>query len=383
VNWIYLTGNPGAGTLGFAMAVWSIQRKNPSQLLCCAITVLLLAGASAAAFPDQTCKPCQTKHPGDSPELLPAANKPVQIGDNSSLFEAATQSTALVGGTTSTTLQAGTQSTMLRAGTESTVLTGGTQSTTLKGNTDSTMLEIGTKQTLIQGGVEKEGQLNLLILMDSSRSMDEALDGLPSPATEKKITVAKRILEETVQAIPTDINLGLRVFGQSFKNDSFNDCQQSVLTVPIGIRNRKAIIDSVHQLKPFGLTPLAYSLMHAERDFHGLPGSHHVVLISDGTETCGGDPCTYIKRLTAMGIKMKVDIVGFGLKRDQKAKEHLNCIASSSGGKYYEADTAGQLRDSIKESIKKAIGDSKVNGRVITRLKEPLLDPTKVPSGFR
>lgn len=365
------------------MAVFSIGVKRYAQLVCCAITVL---SASVAFAPDslcQTCKPCQTQHSGDNPDLLPAASKPLQVGDNSALFEAATQSTTLTGGTASTTLQAGAQSTMLQAATESTLLQGGTQSTTLQGNTESTMLQVGTKQTLIQGGVEKEGQLNLLILMDSSRSMDETLDGSTSQEAEKKITVAKRVLTETVNAIPTDINLGLRVFGQSFKNDSFNDCQQSVLTVPIGVRNRTAIVESVHQLKPFGLTPLAYSLMHAERDFHGLPGSHHVVLISDGTETCGGDPCTYIKRLTAMGIKMKVDIVGFGLKRDQKAKEHLNCIASSSGGKYYEADTAGQLRDSIKESIKRAIGDSKVNGRVITRIKEPLLDPAKVPAGFR
>lgn len=236
---------------------------------------------------------------------------------------------------------------------------------------------------MIQGGVEREAQLNILLLMDSSHSMDEALDGTVSDNAEKKISVAKRVLEETLQAIPPDICVGLRVFGQSFQNDPYYDCQQSVLTVPIGPNNRKAIIQSVRQLRPFGLTPLAYTLMNAQRDFHGLSGVHHVVLISDGVETCGGDPCTYIKRLTAMGIEMKVDIIGFGLKHDEVAKAHLNCIAQSSGGQYFDAHTAGQLRDSIKRSLEKAAGQAKVSGRVITRVKEPPLDPTKIPASFR
>ena len=245
------------------------------------------------------------------------------------------------------------------------------------------MLKVETGKAFIQGGVEREAQVNILLLMDSSRSMDEALDGTTSEAIDKKISVARHVLEDTIMSIPSDINVGLRVFGQSFANNSYSDCQQSVLTVPIGPHNRKTIIESVRQLRPFGLTPLTYTLMNAVHDFQGLPGVHRVVLISDGVETCGGDPCTYIKRLTALGIQMKVDIVGFGLKRDQVAQQHLNCIAQASGGKYYEADTAGQLRDSIKNSIAQAMGDGKVRGRVVSRVKVQILDPSKIPASFR
>jgi hypothetical protein len=341
----------------------------------------------------EPCKPCQQKSGGahggaqDNVQISvssPFAKSSAAIGGSqSTTLQGGSEKVTLEGGTQSTTLEGGTQSTTLEGGTQSTMLQGGTQSTTLQGGTGAAMLQLGTDKTMIQGGVQREEQLNILLLMDSSHSMDEALDGSTSEKLDKKITVAKHVLEDTIQVIPSEIYVGLRIFGQSFKNDSTSDCQQSVLTVPIGPRNRKAIVDSVRQLRPSGLTPLAFTLMNAERDFRGLPGIHHVILISDGMETCGGDPCTYIKRLSALGIKMKVDIVGFGLKHDKAAREQLNCIAESSGGHYYDAETAGQLRDSIKESVKRAMGNAKVCGKVITRVKEPVLDPTKIPAGFR
>lgn len=271
-------------------------------------------------------------------------------------------SPALKGGADSTMLQGGTQSTSLQSGTQSTTLQTGTQSTMLQMGTASTTLQTGTQTALIQGQVEQAGgPINILFLVDASFSMRENLGG-----GDPKMTSAKKVLESALSRIPPDINLGLRVFGQSASNSLDIDCNASALLVPIGQGNRRSIIEQVRQLRPFGMTPLTYGLMKAEQDLRTVRGPRTIILISDGAETCGGDPCQYISRLQAIGIKIKVDIVGLGLKRERIAQQQLNCIAEKSGGKYYDANTAAELVDSISRMVSNAI-----SGKVITKMKQP------------
>src|SRR5262249_36696346 len=134
-------------------------------------------------------------------------------------------------------------------------LQSGTQSTTLQSSTQSTTLQSGTKAALIQGQVQQEsGPVNVLFLFDCSYSMKEGLGG-----GAKKMDAAKQVLKNAMTRIPSDINIGLRVFGQGFSNDPYIDCQQSALLVSIGQGNRRAIIERVRSVHPFGLTPLTYA----------------------------------------------------------------------------------------------------------------------------
>lgn len=300
--------------------------------------------------------------------LLPLSAKPCNCEH---LIAADPQAAPPIQGTaSSTTLEGGTQSTTLQGGTQSTTLQGGTQSTTLQGGTASTTIQGGTQAAMIQAGVEREsGPVNILFLVDASYSMKEKLGG-----ADQKIDAAKAVMQNALARIPTDINLGLRVFGQGFSNDPSIDCQQSALLVPIGQGNRRAIIEQVRQVKPFGLTPLTFALMQAEHDLRPLRGPRTLILITDGAETCGGNPCQYVRRLHELGIKVKVDIVGLGLKRDRDARDQLNCIAQASGGKYYDANTAAELIESVSRSVSKAI-----SGRVLTKGTQGETPPDLVP----
>lgn len=235
-----------------------------------------------------------------------------------------------------------------------------------------TAMQAGAQGGLIQGGIEQEGgPLNILILIDASYSMKETLGG---GEREPKMTSAKRVLEIALARIPPDVNLGLRVFGQSFSGSPEIDCQQSALLVPIGNGNRRSIVEQVRHLRPYGLTPLTYALMQAERDLRRVQGQKTVILISDGAETCGGDPCEYIARLRALGVNIKIEIVSLGLKREKDARAQLNCIAEKSGGKYYDANTAAELVDSIGRMVSSAI-----SGRVITKSKQPVTNIETTP----
>jgi hypothetical protein len=307
------------------------------------------------------CVGCTQKKDGSDPKLIPAAAPATAPEPSPPPVAPPVPPPALQSGTQSTTLQTGTDSTTLQTGTDSTTLQVGTQNTTI---------QTGANSTLIQGNVEREAApLSILILIDCSQSMKEDLKGFFASDKQDKMDAAKKVLENAIASIPSDVNIGLRVFGQSFQNDPYSDCQQSALLVPIGRGNRRTIIERVRQVRPYGLTPLTYGLMQAGKDLSTQPGQKQIILISDGAETCGGDPCAYIRRLTQMGFNIKVDIVGVGLRHDVDAKEQLNCISQSSGGKFYDANSSAELLESIRNSVKQA-----VTGRVVTKVKGPVLD---------
>lgn len=329
----------------------------------------LLLVSTQPAFSADPCPTC-VHHDGKTGALIP---KEAPTSDDPSATSGGADN-ALYGGTETTTLKTGTQGTLLRTGTEGTLLRTGT---------DGALLQTGTQNTMIQAGIEHQAQpLNIEILIDCSQSMKEGLGGPLSPGHEEKMNAAKKVLEQTMQNIPSDVNVGLRVFGQSFTNDPYVDCQQTALLVPIGVHNRRTIVERVSQIRPFGLTPLTYALREAGNDLMEANGLKQIILISDGAETCGQDPCAMVRYLTSHGINMKIDIVALGIKRsDFNARDQLNCIANSTGGKYYDANTTAELVDSIRQAVKQAVGESKVSGKVLTKLKPDAIE--KMPADLR
>jgi hypothetical protein len=273
-------------------------------------------------------------------------------------------------------LQGGARDTTLQTGTQSTLLQTGTQSTTLQTGTDSTLLQTGTQSTLIQGNVEHQGgPINILFLLDCSYSMKEKLGG-----GVQKMEAAKQVLQEALSRIPADINVGLRVFGQGMGSgfagfdNPFVDCRMTALLVPMGVGNRRSIIEKVRNMRPYGMTPLEFALHQAaEDDLSACKGQKVLILISDGCDTCGGDPCRFIRQLPMLGIKLKADVVGLDI-HDRRSRNELNCVADSSGGKYYDANTAAQLIESVSKSVNTAI-----SGRVLPKPGTPATNTETPP----
>jgi hypothetical protein len=331
---------------------------------------------SVSFFCSDRVKASETKTLGDNGILLAQDNirrdpygNPLPPEEQPRKIQGGTQSTTLQSGTNSTTLQTGTKSTTLQTGTDSTLLQTGTKSTLLEVGTKATKLETGTAGTLLQTGIERKIEpSNVLILLDCSNTMQLAMDGT-SGVPEERLTAAKKTLNDTLHTIPADVKVGLRIFGNSFLKDS--SCKQSFLLVPIGLHNRGEIVAKAEQLKPRGLTPLAFALKESALDFEGLPGERHIILISDGADTCGDDPCLFIKKLRELGFKMRVDVVGVDKKAKIAEGWQLECIAKESGGKYFEADTGAKLADAVRQSVLDAISqkaaDAAVSGQVMPK----------------
>jgi Mg-chelatase subunit ChlD len=172
------------------------------------------------------------------------------------------------------------------------------------------------------------------IVVDASKSMWGQIDG------QSKMEIAKTTLEEVSYWLPEDLDLALRAYGNTSSSDN-NNCADSSLLVPFGERNREYVRHAIAGLRPTGQTPIAYALNQAAGDFGSLQSDRTLVLVSDGIESCGGDPVTAAYALRQQGIV--VHLIGFGLgNAAEEDAASLQAVANASGGRYVTA--AGQYR---------------------------------------
>jgi hypothetical protein len=181
------------------------------------------------------------------------------------------------------------------------------------------------------------------IVVDASRSMWGRMNGEP------KMTVAKEILHDVSYWFPEDLDLALRAYGSTSPSDS-NDCADSTLLVPFGERNRDSIRQAVAGLRPLGQTPIAFALNQATRDFGTLEDDRALVLVTDGIESCGGDPVQAARELREQGIM--VHLIGFGLGNaaDEDAAS-LQAVANATGGRYVTAGSAEELKEALAQTV--------------------------------
>ncbi|MDJ0758856.1 MAG: VWA domain-containing protein [Woeseiaceae bacterium] len=181
------------------------------------------------------------------------------------------------------------------------------------------------------------------IVVDASRSMWGQIDGV------SKMEIAKNTLDSLSYRLPDDLDLALRAYGNASASES-NNCSDSSLLVPFQDGNRSYIRQAIAGLKPTGQTPIAYALNQAARDFDGLQNEKTVILVSDGIESCGGDPVQAARSLKQQGIV--VHLIGFGLgSAADEDTASLRAVADASGGRYVTASNAEELEAALAETV--------------------------------
>ena len=177
---------------------------------------------------------------------------------------------------------------------------------------------------------------NLLYILDASNSMWGHV------GKQTKIDTAKSVLEGSLSSLPKGVTPALMVYGHRQKND----CGDVQLVAPFGSASPKGIAGLVKNITPRGKTPIATALQRAGQAFEGrLEENNSVLLISDGIETCGGDPCAVAAELTKRGINLRVNVVGFDV--DAKARAQLQCIARAGKGQYFDARNANDFKVAV------------------------------------
>jgi hypothetical protein len=188
---------------------------------------------------------------------------------------------------------------------------------------------------------------SVLLILDASGSMNARL-----PNGETRIAVAQRAIKGVAGFVPAEAQLSLRMYGAQSPSSRKN-CQDTHLAVPFGAAsaNGSAITTNVDGAKAQGYTPIGYSLGQAANDFPAEAKERVIVLVSDGKETCQGDPVVAAKALAAKGIT--VHTVGFVV--DTAARGQLQAIARATGGSYFDAPVGPELPDTALSACKKRV----------------------------
>lgn len=193
---------------------------------------------------------------------------------------------------------------------------------------------------------EKGGfiKTRILFVFDASQSMSGYWE------SDKKISIARNFLIGVVDSLETlpNVQMALRVYGHQ-SPVFIKNCHDTKLEVAFDINNAHKIRQKLRFLKPNGNTPIAYSLEQSANDFPPCRDCRNIViLITDGIEECGGDPCAVSRKLQEQGITLKPFIIGIGI--DPNFKKTFDCV-----GYFYNAAKEENFKEVLRVVITQAL----------------------------
>jgi hypothetical protein len=180
---------------------------------------------------------------------------------------------------------------------------------------------------------------NIEIILDASGSMKTAM------GKKTRWDVALDTLQLVLAKLPDDFNVGLRMYGHREASTSPKTCTDSELLAPIEPLDRDGLLGKAKAFKPKGETPLVYSALQAPADLKALGGGT-VILITDGEESCKGDPVKAAAELKASGLDLRLNIVGFAVTNPRTQKD-LAGFSQATGGMFYAAQSGGALAEAL------------------------------------
>lgn len=258
---------------------------------------------------------------------------------------------------------------------EATIAALQTQVATLQGTTTPTPVPTshadGTPAASEISGAEtaRVQPVNLEIVLDVSGSMGQVLE-----TGETRMDAAKRVLNEVLAAIPTreGINVGLRIYGHEGDNSEAGaavSCQGSDLVVPVQGVAADELAATINDLVPTGWTPIALSLERAAEDFpiDASDATNAIVLVTDGLETCGGDPAAVAAQLRQSPAQIQTSVIGFALTSEEQ--QMLATIAQNGDGQLFGAANAAELSSalfSVLETLEIVAGNGYVGGNAFS-----------------
>ncbi len=132
-----------------------------------------------------------------------------------------------------------------------------------------------------------------------------------------RLATAKEAVKGVISQMPKDVDLGLLVFGKCEGADNYNFFKAA---------QRPALLGLVDRIQPEQGTPLARGLERAGNMLDGVNVPGVIVVVTDGEDSCGGDPCAVAKALKQKKPNLKINVIGVG------GSGKGRCMAEATGG---------------------------------------------------
>src|SRR6266478_7457972 len=201
---------------------------------------------------------------------------------------------------------------------------------------------------------------DLALIIDYSGSMNAKMkDGAA------KVVSAKKCMSDLIDKLPNDLNVALVVYGTNKKRG----CEDIDVVQPLGPIDKGTLKVKVAGYNATGMTPIAASLIKAGEELKKAKGGSGIVLVTDGAESCHGDPAGVAAKLAAeFGGKFGINVIGFGIEPQEK--KQLADIADKGHGKLLTVESAGELADALQKVVAEKVAPTPI----------PRPTPTPTPS---
>lgn len=210
----------------------------------------------------------------------------------------------------------------------------------------------------------------VLFIFDASQSMYAQWEG------NSRMEIAKELLANMLDSLDDRNNLevGLRCYGHQ-KPSPPQDCRDTRLEVKFGKNNIPAIKKRLESLRPRGTTPIAKALESGALDFPANTDNSRniVILITDGIEECGGDPCAVSRLYQEKKIILKPFVIGIGLSEEYK--KNFECV-----GTFYDARNPEQFKNILDVVISQVLNSTTAQVNLLDEYDKPT--ETNVPLSF-
>ncbi len=182
-------------------------------------------------------------------------------------------------------------------------------------------------------------QEEAMLVFDASGSMSIARDGLP------KIDTAREAATEVLPELTRSRATGLVTYG----GQQGEGCSGVSLRFAPMANSADLIIGELTSIIPSGSTPLTEAVWLAALTLKnsGKPGT--VVLVTDGRENCGYDPCAAGQHIAQTMKNVKVHVIGFYLHAI--AEGNVACMAKATGGTYTSVNSLDELKAALRHTL--------------------------------
>lgn len=201
----------------------------------------------------------------------------------------------------------------------------------------------------LPAGTQKPCTEDAMIVFDASGSMSGNLDTF-STIPNLRIDEVRKALRRVLPRAAQYRKIGLITYGPG----PYDQCNVSLDLRPRANAARP-IMTVVDGLRPAGQTPLTEAVEQAADVLNdrGEPGT--IVVLTDGEETCNGDPCELGRRLRAENPGLTVHVIGFRLQEDSwlgpKSAMDAQCLAEKTGGTYLNVQGEDDLAGAFEQTL--------------------------------
>lgn len=183
-------------------------------------------------------------------------------------------------------------------------------------------------------------QSDAMIVFDASGSMGTTDYALKVP----RIARVKSSMERVLPEVAPMRRLGLIVYGEG----DYNDCDSIDLRMKPTANAAETMLSVIRGINPRGRTPLTNSVQLAAEALDYQSQQSTIVLLTDGEETCGGDPCKVAKQLKSESRDLTIHVIGY---REQGGYFTARCMADVTGGEYLSVATEAELVQALRKTL--------------------------------